>query len=302
MSNQDKPLISFRGQLGAPTKAFSLGGVLFDIGTKVTKWYEPGGFSLYDTNRVQWEEEDRRTGRRVKKQIAGRRYSKRRGGLGAIRQFFIHHSGGDGPTPAGMFETLHNRRKLSVHFAVEDDGRIWQFGDGEVCAWHAGSHNPFSIGVECALYPLAEERPNFYGPKRRERTGNLPHQVVEDTIHGRPMRVFTFTEPQIEALARLAAGNWLALLVLRGFDALPLEDLFSSSGPLAQAPTFPRNQHGEIPRTVYQRHAEHVGLIGHLQCTARKIDPAGFQWERFEGMVAEYYRQFRGALRLGDLG
>jgi N-acetyl-anhydromuramyl-L-alanine amidase AmpD len=109
------------------------------------------------------------------------------------------------------------------------------------------------------------------------------------------MRVFAFTEPQIESLASLAAGVWCALFHLvngrvGSYRGISLDDYFA--GP----PLFPKEE-GRIPRTVYSDAINHVGMIGHLQCTKRKIDPAGFPWERFENMVTSKYYEFRSNVR-----
>ncbi len=280
--------------------AIVVGGNLVDIGTRVVKWYEHFGFDGYTKERVTFDEEDRRTGKVVSRTIKGPRYSKRKtrlrdkSGLGNIRQFFIHHSGGDGKDPENLYNTLYNRRKLSVQHVVEDDGRIYQFNDVADCCWHAGDHNNISTGVECCLYPLAERNPEYYSEERRERTGNLPHSIVNDCIHGKHMRVFAFTTPQIMALAKLAAGTWAALGILSPIGKTEEQMLFR------QPPKFPRTWNGKIPRTVAKDAMKHVGLIGHLQCTTRKIDPAGFPWEAFEGIVAERFREFmRNAEQVG---
>ena len=36
---------------------------------------------------------------------------------------------------------------------------------------------------------------------------------------------------------------------------------------------------------------QHTGMIGHLQITRRKVDPAGFPWETFEDQVEQECRQ-----------
>jgi hypothetical protein len=282
--------------------AIVVAGHLVDIGTRVIGWDDQNGFNGYTRKTVVFKEEDRRTGKVVSKRIKGPRYSRRKGRLGrplgngvsglrGIRQFFIHHSGGDGRDPSNMYQTLYNRRKLSVQHATEDDGRVYQFNDVVDCCWHAGKHNGISTGCEACLYPLADRKPDYYSEERRRRTGNLPHRVVEDIIHGKKMRVFAFTDPQIEALARLAAGTWAALGILcpprkTKVGGVPLDDFFKSP------PVFPRGRYGDIPRTVVANAREHVGLIGHLQCTRRKIDPAGFPWELFESVVADRFREF----------
>lgn len=264
--------------------AFILGGEAFDIGTRVIKWDEKCGFNQYKTDRSVVNVEDRKTGKVTTKVIQGKRYKARVGGLASVRQFFVHHSGGDGRNPSVMYETLHNQRGLSVQFAVEDDGRIYQFLDAAECAFHAGSHNGISIGVECCLYPDAEANPDYYSGANLEKRGNLPHKTAWDVIHGKGRKVFCFTDQQAEALARLAAGCWVALGHMTRLERFQ------------HSPEFPRTE-GSIPRTVYDKHQEHVGLIGHLQCTANKWDPAGFPWERFEQRVADCFATMGSAVR-----
>lgn len=270
--------ICLSGDAFDPSRAFMINGVAVDIGVKVVRWDSLGGFNGYTTKRVDIEEEDRRTGKVVKRTIKGARFSKRKKGLPGVSQFFIHHSGGDGRNPSGMYETLYNQRGLSVQYAVEDDGRIYQFNDAADCCWHAGAHNQISIGVECCLFPDAAAHPDYYSDANNKKRGNLAHGTMVDVIHGRRRKVFCFTGPQVEALAQLAAANWLAVEILCRR---------TPAGP----PRFPRTSQG-IPRTVYHQHMEHRGLIGHLQCTESKWDPAGFPWEDFEAQVASWYSTY----------
>lgn len=267
--------------------AIMVNGVLVDIGVAVFRWDNPKGFDGYTTERVVVE--NRKTGR--DKVISGPRYSKRKGGIDSISQFFIHHSGGDGKDPSTMYRTLYYDRDLSVHFAAEDDGRIFQFNDVIDCCWHGGTHNQISFGVESCLFPLVNKKPNYYSAARRKRTGNLPHKTMVDVIHGAKIKVFCFTEPQLDALARMGAGVWVALGQMRtGNDEK--NDVFFEHPPM-----FYRDHDCNIPRTVIPRAKRHVGMIGHLQTKRAKIDPAGFPWERFENLVEDYFNKFTRALK-----
>ena len=280
--------------------AFVLDQVAFDIGTRVIKWWEPGGFGQYETNRVVLKEEDNDTGKVKTRIIQGKRYYERKNGVLGIRQVFIHHSGADRENPGVMRDVLHNQRGLSVQFAHEDDGRIYQFLDAVEAAKHAGKHNQISIGTECCLWPDARKRPNYYSEANRARTGNLPHAVKEEILQGMKMKVFCFPDEQVEAVCRWAAGLWVAIghlrwkMLGRGDDmALTFE----------HAPTFPRSGKGgrsaqTIPRQVYKKALEHVGLIGHLQCSKRKWDPAGFPWEKAEQRISELFYRFANELHV----
>lgn len=265
--------------------ALIVNAVAFDIGTRVFKWWEPAGYSQYETNRVVLEEEDQMTGMVSTKIISGRRYGKRKNGVDGIRQVLFHHSGADRENPGTMRNVLHNQRGLSVQFAIEDDGRIYQFLDAVEVAWHAGKHNEFSVGAECCLYPDARQRPNYYNEANRERTGNLVHEKREEVIQGIWREVFCFPQKQVEACARWAAGIWFARSYLTA--GVKNAQAFQHDQPL-----FPRTPSGEIPREVFDQHMKHVGLIGHLQCTPRKWDPAGFPWEEVEELVGKYYWSF----------
>lgn len=269
------------GRVFNKKNSIMLCGNAFDIGTRVIRWDEKGGFNGYTKKRVVVTSEDRKTGQVRRKIIQGNRFRDRRKGVNDITQLFIHHSGGDGRNPSGMYETLYNIRGLSVQFAVEDDGRIYQFNDAVDQCFHAGKHNRISVGVECCLYPDAEKNPNYYSSaKRQARTGNLRHSIISDTIHGRKRKVFAFTEPQVEALARLAAGTMIAVHIEQGRLGAPL------------TPLFPRDASWKIPRTVFNHHMNHLGMIGHLQCTKKKWDPAGFPWEKFEDRVGKIFWRF----------
>ena len=268
------------------SRAVVVDGVHADIGCRVLRWNEKKGCNGYVKKKVVVKREDRKTGKIKTEIIQGSRYKKRAGGINAITQIFIHHSGGDGDGGQNCYNTLYMNRGLSVQFFQDDDGKIWQFNDAVDHCKHAGKHNRLSIGIECALYPLADERPGYYREERRKRTGNLLHTTRVERIHGRKIHVFCFTDEQTETLARWAAGLWLALGMTR--TSSKHRDFFS------KPPRFPRNTKNKIPRTVIKNPLAHVGLIGHLQCTRNKIDPAGFPWEAFEARVTECWHEFRG--------
>lgn len=274
--------LNLSGGKFSDANAVMINGVKVDIGAPVFRWDHKKGFNGYTTERVVVE--DRNSGR--DKIISGPRYFNRKGGIDSIRQFFIHHSGGDGKNPASMYETLYNVRKLSVQCANEDDGRIFQFNDIIDGCQHAGLHNNICFGSECCLYPLYNKNPNYYSAANRKRTGNLPHRVMIDKIHGQKIKVFCFTEEQLDSLARLGAGVWVALGLMRTGKQKRVDEYFE------YAPMFPR-VNGKIPRTVVENARKHIGMIGHLQTKRTKIDPAGFPWEDFEDLVSQYFDKFK---------
>jgi hypothetical protein len=280
-------------------RAISVGGVRFDIGVPTFRWNNPKGFNGYTTERCEIKVEDRKTGNVTTKVIKGKRYSKRPGdSLAGISQIMIHHSGGDGKNPSGMFETLWRQRGLSVHFAVEDDGRIFQFLDAGVKAWHGGSSNDISVGIECCLVPSADDHPDAYNEANRKRTGNLPHDRRPEVLQGVRRTVYVMPAPQVEALARLCAGLWSAIRwFANGGDTKSVNA--DVARKFSASPKFPRvlgaPSGDDIPSCVVSAPTQHVGLIGHLHYTDQKWDPAGLSWYALEQLVAARCSDFRAA-------
>jgi hypothetical protein len=133
------------------------------------------------------------------------------------------------------------------------------------------------------LFPLYELDTEYYSFKRRQKSGNLEHDVGIDHIHGINCKVYLMPDAQWEALAHVYAGVWVALGHQRteGF-----------SGPFDVAPRFPRD--GQyVAMTVVDDYENHIGMMGHFHITRNKIDPCGFSWIPFENMVRGLYTEFR---------
>ena len=92
-----------------------------------------------------------------------------------------------------------NKRGISVHFLIDNDGTIYQMLDTQHGAWHAGSVNECSIGVEIS---------NAYYTKYQswyEKNGYSSRPVVEDAwVHGNKLeKHLGFYDVQIQALQAL---------------------------------------------------------------------------------------------------
>ena len=144
-------------------------------------------------------------------------------------------------------EKILSRRNISVHFTICNDSTIYQLLPmGSAYAWHAGSHNRRSIGVEvsCA-YNL-----KYQGWYKR-RFGARP--IWKDVeVHGKKLKPFLgFYDEQIKALAAL----WEA--TSRACD-IPLE--------------IPQTDHAVDSAVA---NGEFSGYCCHYHATGRKIDAAG---------------------------
>ena len=147
-----------------------------------------------------------------------------------------------------------NKRGISVHFCIDNDGTIYQLIDTNHAAWHAGSKkwNHSSIGVEIA---------NAYYPKYQNwyvKNGFGERPVISNEyIHGREMDPFLgFYDVQLEALKAL----WSACHEGIG---IPLKCPLDSEG----------NTLKKVSTSAAANRFK--GFVSHYHLTSRKIDCAG---------------------------
>lgn len=153
--------------------------------------------------------------------------------------------------------TVLNRRGISVHFLIDNDGTIFQMLDTQHKAWHAGipkydGGNPKGIGVEIA---------NAYSLKYQDwyiKKGFGERPVQENAyVHGRTLKPFLDFYPiQIDALKAL----WKAIHIGVG---IPLE--------------YPKDSQGNIETSVHKdcERGKFHGFCNHYNFTKGKIDCAG---------------------------
>lgn len=147
-----------------------------------------------------------------------------------------------------------NRRGVSVHFLIDNDGTIYQTMDMQHAAWHAGSSrtNRPSVGVEIS---------NAYYPRYQDwyvKNGFGERPLIEDAwVHGSKLDPFTgFYPVQLDALKSL----WRAI---HGATGIPYE-----------APT---NQFGKTSTKYEQNvaYGDFEGFVSHYHVSKNKIDCAG---------------------------
>jgi N-acetylmuramoyl-L-alanine amidase len=154
-------------------------GKKYDIGTRVVLWNEPGGMSAYDT--TTYETSDRKTGEIVV--VKGKRY-KSRLALGGtpnleklkkiVLQFALHHSGCY--HSHDTYDTLQ-QRGLSVHLICDDNGTLYQCLDIRERAYHIGTNNAMSIGIEIDSRAAAGQYPDAYDEIHQKKYKVIPFMV-----------------------------------------------------------------------------------------------------------------------------
>mgnify|MGYP003676788945 FL=1 len=158
-----------------------------------------------------------------------------------------------------------NKRGISVHFCLDNDGTIYQILDTQHGAWHCSSRvgNQNSIGIEIS---------NAYYPKYQDwyvKNGFGERPIIQNaTVHGKKLPDFTDFYPiQLEALKKL----WKALHL--GLN-IPLE--------------YPKTD-GNFCKTVHKPSIEGTfqGFNNHYNYTKGKIDCAGLPLPRLLQEVEE---------------
>ena len=152
------------------------------------------------------------------------------------------------------FKVLNrNGRSASIHFAIDNDGTIYQFLDMNHIAWHASHRtvNRKSVGVEIS---------NAYYPKYQSwyvKNGFGERDLITgESVHGKPMKPFMdFYPVQKEALKALMEA------VANATDVeLEAEELKTVSRAVTSG--------------------KFKGFAHHYNCTKKKIDCAGLDLKK----------------------
>lgn len=169
---------------------------------------------------------------------------------GTTRAVVNHWTGAENP-PRHLFENLKRRSNLagkltplSVQFAIDPMGDIWQFADADARCQHAGAiANGWTIGIE-----YINRGSNRTAPRR-----GVVREARTETIHGRTILYDAMTPPQI------ASGVELNELLCRVYE-LPL-----------RVPTL----RGDIYPTMLPAPlvASYLGALAHFQLNLNKFDP-----------------------------
>ena len=146
-----------------------------------------------------------------------------------------------------------NKRGISVHFCLDNDGTIYQILDTQHGAWHcsrrAGNQNSIGIEISNAFYPKYQEWYVKHGFGERPIIKNAK-------VHAQSLQEFTgFYPVQLEALKKL----WKAIHV--GLD-IPLEYPQTNG-------VFCETEHAACIDGTYR------GFNNHYNYTRGKIDCAG---------------------------
>jgi len=230
----------------------------FDLGCRVVKWDEKGGFDLSK----KWKYTNTKLNDLKKLQEK-------------LTQFTVHWSATY--RASHMYNGLI-ARGLSVNFMIDDDETEEGFATIYQClpiyklGWSQGSHtngvtfNSLGPGVELSYQP-ARFQEDWYDAHDQKKWKVPLHDSTKAKIHGTTLSVHLPTEAQMKSLCSLMWG------FSELFPDIPM--------------TFPKNSSGEVLTTVMKDPLKYKGACGHFHLRRGKIDPAGIDFDRVEKDVAE---------------
>jgi len=179
-------------------------------------------------------------------------------------RLFVNHW--DACLSSNSCQSILDKRGISVHFLIDNDGTIYQTLDMQHGAWHAGSErvNRASVGVEIS---------NAFYPKYQDwyvRNGFGERPIVENVrVHGEPLEPFLgFYPVQIQALKAL----WKAI---NKASDIPFET--------------PTNQFNTTDKGYVQdaKYGKFSGFVSHYHVSKNKIDCAGLDIKKLLEEVVE---------------
>jgi len=204
---------------------------------KVVLWDEPGGLKC------------------------GPKQYKKRTGKRKPKMFVVHW---DACLSSKMMAGVLKERGLSVPFAIDNDGTIYQLMDTKHIAWHARGVNTQSVGVEIAN-GVSLKYQKWY-----EKHGHGRRPIVEGVyLNGKKLTpMLGFYPVQVEALKAL-------IKAVCGAHDIPLK--------------VPVDQEGNLVMSVDKRVTGRSfrGVVGHYHVTSTKSDPAGLALDKVIDDVVE---------------
>ena len=186
-----------------------------------------------------------------------------------VRLLVLHH---DATLSSRSCIKVLNRRNLSTHLLIDNDGTLFQMIDLAHSSWHGGKVNPYSIGLD--LSNAASVR---YASRYRDRG------IFKAEVNGREIVALGYADPQYRTLIK----------VIRA-----LARYFPRVRPLP-----PLDAEGQIITRQIGDVDTFEGVLGHFHLSAHKWDPGpGFDWKRVFNAVHGGGFQFPLSLTVGGDG
>tara|TARA_Y100000034_G_scaffold90977_1_gene109681 strand:+ start:390 stop:1259 length:870 start_codon:yes stop_codon:yes gene_type:complete len=160
-------------------------------------------------------------------------------------------------TSAASCKRVLEKRNISTHFVIDNDGTIVQLVDPNNVAWHARGANNVGIGIDisCAYYTKYN---NTYVKKGFDRRP----LITDSVVHGRRLPIHLGYYP-----VQIQAYTALITYLCHRYD-IPFD--------------YPKDENGFLCTTVYEPAVKNKfhGIINHYNLTRNKIDTAGLKLDK----------------------
>jgi len=157
-------------------------------------------------------------------------------------------------TSAESCKRVLEKRGISTHFAIDNDGTIIQLVDTNNIAWHAKSANKYAIGIDISsAYYM-----RYF--KTYTKKGLEPRPIIRDSVvHGRRLEAHLGYYPE-----QIQAYKALVRYLCKAYN-IPLD--------------YPKDANGKLSTTVNKDAAKNKfrGIVNHYNLTRNKIDTVGLK-------------------------
>lgn len=167
-------------------------------------------------------------------------------------------------TSADSCKRVLEKRGISTHFVIDNDGTIVQLVDPNNIAWHAKGANKYGIGIDISSAYYTK----YFNTYQKRGFGARP-LLSDSVVHGRRLPTHLGYYP-----AQIQAYTALVGFLCNHYD-IPLD--------------YPKNEDGSLCTTVYQPAVKNKfrGVINHYNLTRNKIDTAGLKLDEIINNIKE---------------
>jgi len=171
-------------------------------------------------------------------------------------------------TSAESCKRVLEKRGISTHFAIDNDGTIVQLVDTNNIAWHAKSANKYAIGIDISSAYYTRYF-NTYTKK-----GLPPRPIITDSVvHGRHLDAHLGYYPE-----QIQAYKVLVRYLCKVYN-IPLD--------------YPKDEKGNLSTTVDKNAAKNKfrGIVNHYNLTRNKIDTVGLKIDEIVESIKKLERE-----------
>ena len=167
-------------------------------------------------------------------------------------------------TSAASCKRVLEKRNISTHFVIDNDGTIVQLVDPNNIAWHAKGANNHSIGVDISNAYYTKYMSSY----TKKGLGVRP-VCTNSVVHGKRLQNHLGFYP-----AQIQAYSALIRFLCKTYD-IPYD--------------YPKDENGFLCTTVYQPAVKNKfeGVVNHYNLTRNKIDTAGLKLDEIIDNIKE---------------